>query len=44
MHPLSAKTTTAPIDLDVLVMLKPQTEARMAAMNKGGGERGEQIT
>lgn len=23
MHPLSTKTTTAPIDLDVLVMLKP---------------------
>lgn len=23
MHPLSTKTTTAPLDLDVLVMLKP---------------------
>lgn len=47
MHPLSTKTTSAPIDLDVLVMLKPwRTEMRMAVVNNSGGERerGEQIT
>lgn len=40
MHPLSTKTTTAPIDLDVLAMLKPpSSETRVAAVNNGGGER-----
>jgi len=45
MHPLSTKTTTAPLDLHVLVMLKPQrNEMRLTAVDNTGEGRGEQIT
>lgn len=43
MHPLSAPTTIAPLDLDV--MLKPlRTKMTMTVVNNGGEGKGEQIT
>lgn len=41
MHPLSAETTAAPVELDVLVMLKRYTETRMAGRGKMCWEREE---
>ncbi len=44
MQPLSAETTAAPVEPDVLVMLKRYTETRMAGRENVLGKRGEQVS